>query len=361
MKKIIVLLSLFILTLTLSSCMKNVSLEELQNKELVAVMKTTNWVIEIELEPKLAMKTTYNFVGLAQKSYYDWIIFHRIIKDFMIQWWDPTWTGMWGESIYGEKFEDEFNPELKNNKYTISMANAWPNTNWSQFFINTKDNNFLDNKHSVFGKVISWEKNIDKIEKAKTWENDKPEKEIKILWIEIKERKDWSLVAFKFDIDSYLKELEKEWEKTKAAKKTKKIEAWDTASVHYTWTFEDGTKFDSSLDRWEPIEFQVWAKMMIPWFDAWVVWMKIWEKKKLTLSPIEAYWEKDEKNKQVIPKADLKSFTDAWIKLEVWVKLPTQMWELEIIETTDDSVTIDANHPMAWKTLIFDIEIIDIK
>ncbi len=213
MKKIIIL-SLFILTLTLNSCMKTQnsklietkqSIEELQNKELVAIIKTTNWIIEIELEPKLATKTTYNFVGLAQKNYYDWIIFHRIIKDFMIQWWDPTWTWMWGESIYWEKFDDEFNPELKNNKYTISMANAWPNTNWSQFFINVANNNFLDNKHSVFWNIISWKENVDKLAKVKTDSSDKPEKEVKIISIEIKERKNWSLVDFKLDLESYLK------------------------------------------------------------------------------------------------------------------------------------------------------------
>jgi len=68
------------------------------------------------------------------------------------------------------------------------------------------------------------------------------------------------------------------------------VKEWDTISVHYLWTFENGEKFDSSYDREMPISFQVWAWEMIPWFDSAVVWMKIWEKKSITLQPIEAYW-----------------------------------------------------------------------
>ncbi len=394
MKKIIYILVLMLITINLSSCgqqntgsveentlennvesiedntntlnnnninMENIQTEWLQNGNKVAIIKTNTGTIKIKLFTELVPMTTTNFIALSKKWYYDNVIFHRIIKDFMIQWWDPDGTGMGWESIYWEKFDDEFNQNLKNSKYSISMANAWPNTNWSQFFINQNDNNFLDNKHSVFGQVVEWEENVDKISKVKTDSSDKPEKEIKIISIEIKEYQNWIFKDYEFDLDSTVKQIEKDKIEKTESMKDKKIESWNTVSVHYTWTFKDGTKFDSSLDRWEPIEFQVWAWMMIAGFDAWVVWMKIWDKKTLTLSPEQAYWERDDTKTQEIPKTELKSFTDAWIKLEVWVKLPTQMWELEIIEVNDESIIIDANHPMAWKTLIFDIEIINIK
>lgn len=329
------------------------------NGDIVAEMKTTNGMIKILLETELAPRTTTNFIALAKKGYYNGIIFHRVIKWFMIQGWDPTGTWMWWESIYGEKFDDEFHPELQNNKYTISMANAWPNTNGSQFFINVADNNYLDNKHSVFGEVVEWIDNVDKIAKTKTNSADKPEKEVKIISLEIKECKNGQLVEYIFDLDSALEKQSEELKKKREEKRAKKIAAWDKIAVHYTWLFKDGTIFDSSLDR-APIEFEVGSGMMIKWFDEWVVGMQIGEKKSLELSPEQAYGEKDEAKVQVMNKADLKSFTDAWCKLEVGEKLPTQMGELEIIQVDGDNITIDINHPLAGKTLLFDIEIVDI-
>ena len=135
----------------------------------------------------------------------------------------------------------------------------------------------------------------------------------------------------------------------------------DNISVHYTWTLEDGTKFDSSLDRGTPLEFMAWKGQMIPWFDAWVIGMKLWEKKIMEIEAKDAYWEYDETKIQVIPKKDLESFATAWYKLEVDEKIPTQMWELKIINTDEENVTLDVNHPLAWKKLIFDVEIISIK
>ncbi len=329
--------------------------------DIVAVMKTNTGTIKLLLETEKAPMTTTNFIGLSSTGYYDGIIFHRIIKDFMIQWGDPDGTGMWGKSIYWEKFDDEFHPDLKNDKYTISMANAGPNTNGSQFFINTKDNNFLDNKHSVFGRVVEWFKTVDKLEKTKTETGDKPVKETKMISVTVQEYKNGKFTDYEFDLDSKLKEIEEQKNKEQEAKKTKAVEAWDNVSVHYTWTFKDWEKFDSSLDRGQPIEFTVWAWQMIPGFDAAVVWMKIGDKKSITLEPKDAYGERSDDNKKELLKKDLTSFTDAWIKLEVWVELPTQMWKIKIIEVSDDSVTIDTNHPMAWKTLNFDIELVDIK
>ncbi len=123
---------------------------------LVAIMETNMGNIEIELFPHDTPKTTENFVSLAQKGYYDGIIFHRVIDNFMIQGGDPTGTGRGGESIWGTSFEDEIRPNLKHDTPgVLSMANAGPNTNGSQFFITIVPTPWLDGKHTVFGKVIN--------------------------------------------------------------------------------------------------------------------------------------------------------------------------------------------------------------
>lgn len=333
----------------------------LENGDKVAIMKTTNWTIKIKLFQDLVPMTVNNFIGLAQKWYYNGIIFHRVIKDFMIQWGDPTGTGMWGESIYGEKFDDEFHSELKNIRASISMANAWPGTNGSQFFINQKDNNFLDNRHSVFGQVVEGLENVDKIAKVKVGQQDKPEKEVKIISLEIKEYNNWQLKDYSFDTESYIKEIQEKETNKNEANKDRKVKNGDTIGVHYTGTLENGEKFDSSYDRGQTLEFQVWAGMMIKGFDAWVIDMKIWDKKTLTLSPSEAYWEYDETRKQIMPKDSLKSFTDAGIKLEAGAELPTMQWNFKILAVSDEDVTIDVNHALAWKTLVFDIEMVEFK
>lgn len=138
------------------------------------------------------------------------------------------------------------------------------------------------------------------------------------------------------------------------------VQNGDTVSVHYTGTFENGEKFDSSVDRGVPLDFQVGAGQMISGFDAAVVGMKIWDKKSITLEPKDAYGERDEKNLQVVPKEQLKSFTDAWVKLEKWAILETQIWDIEILDSDETTVTLDWNHPMAGKTLNFDIEMVNI-
>lgn len=136
--------------------------------------------------------------------------------------------------------------------------------------------------------------------------------------------------------------------------------SWDLVSVHYTGTFENGEKFDSSLDRGVPLDFQVGWWQMISWFDSAVIGMKVWDKKSIKLSPQEAYWERSDSNFKVVPKVDLKSFSDAWIKLEKWSILPTQVGNIEIINSDETTVTLDWNHPMAGKTLNFDIEMVKI-
>ena len=125
-----------------------------------------------------APKTVENFVGLAKKGYYDGVIFHRIIDGFMIQGGDPDGTGMGGESLWGGQFKDEFSEKVSNIPYSVSMANAGPGTNGSQFFINTAPNTFLDGRHSVFGEVILGRDTVDKIIKVKTGAQDRPVEDV---------------------------------------------------------------------------------------------------------------------------------------------------------------------------------------
>ena len=137
--------------------------------------------ILISLNNKVTPKTCKNFSVLCEKKAYVNSPFHRVIKDFMIQGGDFTnYDGTGGISIYGNTFKDE-NFHLKNVRGTISMANSGPNTNGSQFFISTKDNNFLDGKHVVFGKVIKGMDLVDYIETVETDNNDRPLNEIKIV------------------------------------------------------------------------------------------------------------------------------------------------------------------------------------
>ena len=124
--------------------------------------------------------TSGNFKKLVEQGFYDGVIFHRIIDGFMIQGGDPTGTGMGGP---GYDIKDEFTHAggNKNNRGTISMANAGPNTGGSQFFINLVDNNFLDTKHPAFGKVIEGMDVVDKIAKVQTGANDKPVEDVVIV------------------------------------------------------------------------------------------------------------------------------------------------------------------------------------
>ena len=135
----------------------------------VAVIKTNMGTIEILLLDKHVPKTVGNFVGLADKGYYNGIIFHRVIENFMIQGGDPTGTGRGGESFWGKAFEDEFNMDLKHETPGIlSMANAGLNTNGSQFFITLVPTPWLDGKHSIFGHVIKGMEVVQAIGKVAT-------------------------------------------------------------------------------------------------------------------------------------------------------------------------------------------------
>lgn len=144
-------------------------------------LHTNHGDITLEVFADKVPKTAKNFVELAKKGYYDGTIFHRVIQDFMIQGGDPTGTGRGGESIYGEKFEDEFHPELSHKKWFVSMANAGPNTNGSQFFIvHAEETTWLDGKHSVFGQVVTGMEVIETIATVPTDSGDKPFKKVEI-------------------------------------------------------------------------------------------------------------------------------------------------------------------------------------
>ena len=182
----------------------------------IATIKTNHGDMRIKLFPEHAPKTVANFIALSKDGYYDGVIFHRIIKDFMIQGGDPTGTGMGGESIYGESFEDEFSEELYNVRGALSMANAGPNTNGSQFFIVQNQHlpyskkeiarggwpepiaeiyaekggtPHLDRRHTVFGQLADEAsyKVLDAIAGVETGAMDKPVEDVVIETIEIED------------------------------------------------------------------------------------------------------------------------------------------------------------------------------
>ena len=193
-------------------------LENVKKGDTVALIHTNMGDIEIKLFPEKAPKTCENFITHSKNGYYNGIVFHRVIKDFMIQGGDPTATGMGGESIWGGSFEDEFDPDLHNLRGALSMANAGPGTNGSQFFIvqaksvpgnmlsqmeGMADRGFpediveayrtlggtpwLDFRHTVFGQVINGMDAVDKIAETPVGAADKPVDDVVINYIEIKE------------------------------------------------------------------------------------------------------------------------------------------------------------------------------
>jgi peptidylprolyl isomerase len=147
-----------------------------QEQKLVR-LETNMGNITIALDPAMPI-TAGNFETLVKKGYYDGVIFHRIIDGFMLQGGDPTGTGRGGP---GYTIKDEFTNANRNNRGTISMANSGPNTGGSQFFINLVNNNFLDQKHPVFGKVVEGMDMVDKIGKTKTGAGDRPIQNVTII------------------------------------------------------------------------------------------------------------------------------------------------------------------------------------
>ena len=151
---------------------------------LTAVMQTDKGTIRLHLFAEQAPMTVANFINLARRGFYDGLTFHRVIDDFMIQGGCPSGTGTGGP---GYRFEDECSAELRHAKPGIlSMANAGPNTNGSQFFINLVDTDWLTGKHTVFGRVVKGMEVVDKIGTVKVDSNSKPLEKVKIISIRLK-------------------------------------------------------------------------------------------------------------------------------------------------------------------------------
>jgi peptidyl-prolyl cis-trans isomerase B (cyclophilin B) len=232
MKNVKLFILIILITISLIGCKNNqeskennqggmnLTLEQLQLPEAgeeIAIIKTNYGDIKLRLFPEIAPKAVENFKTHSNDGYYNGVIFHRVIKDFMIQGGDPNGTGMGGESIWGTPFQDEFDLNHRNIRGALSMANAGPNTNGSQFFIvqNTSVEKdiirqmrdageekgypkdvvdayeelggafWLDGKHTVFGQVFEGMDVVDEIANLQVGANDKPKKDVIIEKIEI--------------------------------------------------------------------------------------------------------------------------------------------------------------------------------
>ena len=262
-----------------------------------AEIETSKGTIVIDLEFEKTPMTVANFVQLAEKGFYDGLKFHRVIEDFMIQGGDPDGTGRGGP---GYKFPDEFHPDLKHSGSGIlSMANSGPGTNGSQFFITHKDTPWLDNKHTVFGKVISGQDIVDAIEQNDIMES------VKIV------RTGES--AQSFNAETVFSEKQEDYKKQEAEKKKiqeseiaaliakgtttesgltiiiekegkgDKPESGQTVSVHYAGYLTNGQKFDSSFDRNDPIQFPVGKGRVIKGWDEGIMLLNVGTQAKLII------------------------------------------------------------------------------
>ncbi len=297
----------------------------LETEGLFAELITNKGKIVIFLEHEKAPMTVANFIGLAegliknnQKGkgipFYDGLIFHRVIPNFMIQGGCPLGSGM-GDPGY--KFPDEFHPDLRHEGPGIlSMANSGPNTNGSQFFITQNSTPHLDNKHSVFGKVVEGIEVVVAIANVKRNQRDKPEEDvilekINIIRVGSSANKFDALTAFEAGRAEFQKaELEKQKalqdELNKISKGSKKTSSGlmykiekkgkgdkpnpgDVVSVHYTGYLVCGTKFDSSLDRGEPIQFPLGQGRVIKGWDEGISLLNVGSKATFIIPPNLGY------------------------------------------------------------------------
>jgi peptidylprolyl isomerase len=330
--QMLVLITCFILAITSSLPIAAKDKSKLEDG-LYAVFDTSKGEILIKLFYKKVPLTVTNFVGLAEGTkksnksegtpFYDGLKFHRVIKDFMIQGGDPRGNGSGGP---GYNFPDEFDPTLKHDGPGIlSMANSGPNTNGSQFFITHKATPWLDNKHSVFGKVVSGQGIVDKIEKDDILKN------VRILRIG-EEAKKFKADQAPFEkLERGPKERIEKKKMEEAAKQAALIkEKWPNAKktasglmyvvekegsgekpkkgqnviAHYTGTLLDGKKFDSSRDRGSPFEFPVGMGRVIKGWDEAFLDMKKGEKRILIIPYSLAYGERG-RPPVIPPKATL--------------------------------------------------------
>ena len=301
-------------TILAVALMATINTNNINKEGMYAKIKTNKGDIMLELEFEKTPLTVANFVGLAEgkiknnkkevgEPYYDGLKFHRVIADFMIQGGCPDGNGMGGP---GYQFPDEIHTDLKHSGPGIlSMANAGPGTNGSQFFITHKETPWLDGKHTVFGKVTEGQDVVDAIAQ-----------DDKIIEIDIIRKGE---NAKKFDskaiFDKELEKLEKQAaEKAKKAKEAidalkkgakvtssglaykiikkgtgAKAEAGKTVSVHYTGKLSNGTKFDSSYDRNQPIEFELGRGRVIKGWDEGISLLNVGSKATFIIPPDLAY------------------------------------------------------------------------
>lgn len=320
---------------------------------LYANLQTTKGNMIVKFEDKKSPVTVANFVGLAEgkidnKSkakgvpFYDGTIFHRVIKDFMIQGGDPQGTGM-GDPGY--KFEDEKNDLKHTGKGILSMANSGPNTNGSQFFITEVATPWLDGRHTIFGSVVKGTEVIDSIAAVEKGAQDKPKTDIVLEKVSIFSKGDEyknydaaktfnegkgkiaannKAMAEKAEAEAKkaLEELKAGMQVTesglyyKITKKTdgKAAKAGDNVQVHYAGKLTNGTEFDSSFKRNEPLEFPVGTGRVIKGWDEGILLLKEGETATLLIPPVMGYGERGAGG--VIPP-------NAWLIFDVeLVKVP---------------------------------------
>lgn len=292
---------------------------KVKEEGLYAEIQTNKGNILVELEMEKAPMTVANFVGLAEgtikntardsgKPYYDSLKFHRVVDDFMIQGGDPTGTGSGGP---GYKFPDEVHPDLKHDTSGIlSMANAGPGTNGSQFFITHKETPWLDGKHTIFGHVVEGQAVVDSIEQG-----DLIEHVIIIREGEEAKNFDASEAAFRALVEDSKKNAESAYERlfegvanrtapgnelTESGLRYKilkegsgpKAENGDSVSVHYRGELPDGQVFDSSYERREPIGFRLGEGRVIPGWEEGIAKLNKGAKAKLIIPYWLAYGER---------------------------------------------------------------------
>ena len=281
---------------------------------LYAKFLTSKGSITVSLEYIKAPGTVGNFVALAKgelensikkqgEPYYDGLKFHRVIPDFMIQGGCPQGTGSGNP---GYQFEDEFHPDLKHNAAGIlSMANAGPGTNGSQFFITHIPTPWLDGKHSVFGKTIDGQSVVDSIAQGDTLEKieiiAKGDNAMAFDAIEafrsFERARDKRLAEEKAAIEAELESLGAGFEKTSSGLRYKILKKGDgekaqknkTVSVHYKGQLSDGTVFDSSYKRNQPIEFSLGMGQVIRGWDEGVALLKVGDKARFVIPSNLAY------------------------------------------------------------------------
>lgn len=284
------------------------------NDGLYAKIKSSKGDILIQLEFEKTPGTVGNFVALAEgtlensikpqgEKYYDGLKFHRVIPDFMVQGGCPSGTGTGGP---GYQFEDEFHADLKHDTPGIlSMANSGPGSNGSQFFITHVATPWLDNKHTVFGKVIEGQSVIDSIAQDDIMES------IEIVKVgeaanafnaieafrNFEGAREQKIAEAKAKMDAELDKLAAGFEKTESGLRYQIIQKGDgvqaekgkSISVHYKGQLTDGTVFDSSYQRKQPIDFTVGTGQVIKGWDEGLQLMKVGDKARLVIPSQLAY------------------------------------------------------------------------